>query len=107
MAITRRGYVLTNKTARAIMDELNLYATDKQFYPSKFALLRFMQEGETKKVGNRAVHIPGRYPDITFGSYNYWFNRLVEEGHIEMDWTTKAIRCIHLIIVERDDVPPP
>jgi hypothetical protein len=105
--VTRKGYVLTNKTARAILDELDLYAKDKQFYPVKFALLRYMQEGETKKEGRRIVHIPGKYPELTFGSYNYWFNRLVDEGYIEMDWTTKAIRCLHLIIVEREDILPP
>lgn len=102
--VTRKGYVLQNKTARAILDELNLYAKDKQFYPVKFALFRYMRDGETDKSHK---YTPGRYPELTQGSFNYWFDRLVAEGYIEIDWTTRAIRCVHLMIVEREDFPLP
>lgn len=99
----RKAPVLDNSIAKLIFDELDLYAKDKQFYPVQNALYSYM----TKQQFNRATHKqePSRYPDLARGTFDYWFERLVEEGYIEIDGATRAIRCVHLAIVERD-LPP-
>lgn len=99
----RKEPVLNVQTARDIFNELDLYAQDKQFYPVQGALFSYM----TKPQRNPMTKIvePARYPDLKLGVFNHWFNRLVEEGYIQVDRVTRAIRCVHLAIVEKDADP--
>ncbi len=99
----RRRPVLQHPTARAILAELELYAKDRQFYPLEHSLFIYMTKGEDRPELRK--HEPGRYPEMTWGSWHHWFERLVEEGYIEIDFNTRAIRCLHLEIVEKDDSP--
>jgi hypothetical protein len=99
----RKEQVMNNQIARDIFNELDLYAKDKQFYPPQNALFKYMTESQFNRMTRRKN--PARYSDLSQGKFNYWFSRLVEEKYIEIDPITRAIRCIHLAIVERDDVP--
>jgi hypothetical protein len=84
-----------------IFSELELYATDKGYYPIQNALFRFMTQPQwNEKV--RKQDEP-RYPKLGQWTFDYWFDRLVEEGYIEVDQVTRSIRCTHLIIVEREN----
>jgi hypothetical protein len=84
-----------------IFNELDLYAKDRQFYPVQNALFSYM----TNEQWNAGTHKldPPRYPHLSQGIFDYWFGRLVEEGYIEIDQTTRAIRCLHLEIIEKPD----
>lgn len=97
----RKGPCLDNKTARDILHELSLYATDKQFYPVKYALYTYMAKPYYDLKTHR--HEPPRYPDLGLWTFDWWFDRLVEEGYIEVDPVTKAIRCLHLEIIEKEE----
>lgn len=96
----RKGPALTHKIARAILDELSQYATDSQFYPVQNALYGYMARDhynpKTRKMEK------ARYPDLKRWIFDYQFERLVEEGYIEIDRPTRAIRCVHLQIVEKE-----
>lgn len=87
--------------SRLILNELILYAKDRQFYPVRRALWRYMAypafNPATRKLD------PPRYPDVELNLYDYWFSRLVSEGYIEIDQNTSAIRCVNLEITEKDD----
>lgn len=98
----RKPPALSNETARCILNELSLYATDKQFYPLQNTLWAYM----AKPQWNYATlcHDPARYPALGQWTFNYWFERLVEDGHIEIDKATRAIRAAHLEIVEKADL---
>lgn len=85
----RRKEPIFKTPARDIFAELEIYAKDKQFYPVQNALFCHMQRKEY---------------DITIGEFNYYFKRLVDEGYIEIDDDTRAIRATKLIITERDNV---
>ena len=80
--------VLESSVARDILNELEHYAKDKQFYPAQNALFGHMRRK--------------RY-ELTISEFNYWFSRLAWDGYIEIDPDTRAIRAVKLIIVERDD----
>lgn len=94
----RKGPALDNPVARSIFNELDLYAKDRQFYPVQNALFNHMV-GFTKMPDG---HLERRY-NLSVGEFNYWFSRLVEEGYIEIDLATRAIRAMHLAIVEKED----
>jgi len=49
------------------------------------------------------VH-PAKYPELTLGSYNHRFRRLVEEGYIFIDRHngSRSIGCTQLVIEERE-----
>jgi hypothetical protein len=99
----RKDPVLNNSTALLIFNELDLYAKDKQFYPVQNALYSYMTKPQFNKATRQMD--PPRYPDITRGTFDYWFERLVEEEYIKVDSATRAIRCVHLVIVERENAP--
>jgi hypothetical protein len=81
-----------SKIARDILNELELYGTDKQFQPVQNALYGHMKRG-TKD----------REPyDYTIGEFNYWFDRLVRAGLIEVDPDTRAVRASKIVMVPRD-----
>lgn len=84
----RRKTPIMKTPARDVFAELELYAKDKQFYPVQNALFGHMQRKDY---------------DITIGEFNYYFDRLVEEGYIDVDDDTRAIRATKLIIVDRDN----
>lgn len=86
--------------SRQIFRELDLYAKDKQFYPVQNALWRYMTEPQYNPR-TRKTEV-ARYPEIGQWKFDYWFGRLVEERFIEIDPTTRAIRCVHLEIVEKE-----
>ena len=84
----RRESIEASAVAQDILSVLQTYATDSQFYPTQNGLYAHM-----KRLGYR----------YTIGSFNYWFSRLVEAGHIQIDWqNTRAIRATSLAIVERE-----
>lgn len=87
--------------SRLILLELTLYAKDKQFYPLQNVLLRMM----TKPRYNRKTHKyeSARYPEIKRHAFDYWFGRLVDEGYIEIDGESRSIRCVNLIITDKED----
>lgn len=91
-----------NHTSRQIFNELELYAKDRQFYPVQFALFRYMT-GEQWNPKTRRKD-PPRYPKLKLWHFNYWFERMVSEGYIEIDPDSRAIRCTHLEIVEKEDI---
>lgn len=94
----RKEPVMTNAIARDIFNELDLYAKDKQFYPVQHALYAYM----TRFVKDETGHLKRCY-DLSISTFNWWFNRLVEEGYIKIDPITRSIRAVHLMIVERED----
>lgn len=96
----RKGPALDNQIARDIFSELELYAKDRQFYPLEHALYSHMVRFERNADGK----LERRY-NLIKGVFRYWFSRLVEEGYIEIDKETRAIRATHLIIVEKDKSP--
>lgn len=99
----RKQPVLQNSTARIILTELDLYAKDRQFYPLEGSLFTFLTKGEVNPKTRKWE--PGRYPNLTWGMFHYWFERLVSEHYIDVDFTTRAVRCLHLAIVERGESP--
>lgn len=101
----RKGPVLDNPTARDILNELSLYAKDRQFYPVQNALWRYMAQTQYNPKTHKKEE--ARYPKLGVWTFDYWFDRLIEEGYIEVDNITRAIRCVHLEIVEREgsDIP--
>lgn len=96
----RKAPALENSIAQSIFDELDLYARDKQFYPVQGALYGHM----TRFVKNADGNLERAYA-LSIGEFNYWFSRLVEEGHIVIDRETRAIRAVHLMIVEKENPP--
>lgn len=95
----RKEPVLNNAIARDIFNELDLYAKDKQFYPVEHALyghmIRFvLRDGKMQRMYS-----------LSKGEFRYWFARLVEEGYIQIDPASRAIRCVHLQIVEKEEIP--
>lgn len=98
----RKKPVMENSIARNIFNELELYAKDKQFYPLQGALYAYM----TRFVKDEATGEMKRCYDLRVGTFNWWFDRLVEEGFIEIDRVTRSIRAVHLVIVERDGAKP-
>lgn len=101
----RKQPILENKTARIILAELDLYAKDRQFYPLEGALFTYLTKGEYDH--RKRKYIEPRYPEMAnhWGSFHYWFVRLSNEGFIEIDNNTRAVRCVHLQIVEKDASP--
>lgn len=98
----RKGPVLENPIARSILDELSLYAKDKQFYPLQNALFGYMTRPQFNPATRKED--PPRYPKLKLWIFDYWYERLVEEGYIEVDRATRSIRCVHLAIVERENI---
>lgn len=98
----RKGPVMDNPIARSIFNELELYAKDRQFYPLQGALYAYM----TRFVKDETDGELKSCYDLRVGTFNYWFDRLVEDGYIEVDRTTRSIRAVHLMIVEREDAKP-
>lgn len=90
-----------NHISRSILDELILYAKDKQFYPVRRALWRYMVYPTFNPATGKPD--PARYPGVSRDLYDYWFSRLVSEGYVEIDQNTSAIRCVKLEITEKDD----
>jgi hypothetical protein len=88
-----------NHISRNILAELTLYAKDKQFYPLQRTLFRMMAYPSFNPVTLKPEE--PRYPDLQLNLYDYWFARLVEEGYIEIDQPTRAIRCARLEIVDK------
>jgi CRP-like cAMP-binding protein len=41
-----------------------------------------------------------RYPDLTIGTFNHWYDRLVGEGYIIVD-KTRSVKMAHLVIVDK------
>lgn len=80
---------MESQTARDILSELELYAKDRQFYPVQNALFGHMRRKQY---------------DVTIGEFNYWFDRLVRENYIDIDPDTRSVRCIRLMIIERDSI---
>lgn len=99
----RKTPVLNNALARSILTELIEYARMKQFYPVQNALWRYMATPQFNPITKKQE--PARYPGLGQWTYGYWFERLVLEGYIEIDQATRAIRCVHLEIVEKSDLP--
>lgn len=102
----RRTPVMDTQLARDIYNELELYAKDKGYYPLQNALFAYM----TRPVLDPKTRMPVRNIDtneikrhynITVGEFNWWFDRLVQEGYIAVDRDTRSIKCTELIIVER------
>jgi hypothetical protein len=91
--------------SRMILEELTLYAKDKQVYPIQNQLFHLMTDPQYNKKTNEPI--PPRYPEIVGkgNTFDYWFGRLVEEGYIEIDWPTRSIRCTKLAIVDMGDKP--
>ncbi len=92
----RRKEPLMNTPARDIMAELEHYAKDRQFYPVQNALYGHMIRRRDENGGRV-------YPGLTVGVFNYYFKRLVDEGFVQIDPDTRAVRAVKLMIVERDD----
>lgn len=101
----RKQYVLDNKTARIILSELDEYAKMRQFYPLEHSLYTYLTEGEPDPKNRKKSE--ARYPELKgrWGMFHHWFGRLVEDGFIEIDQTTRAVRCVHLQIIEKDTSP--
>lgn len=87
--------------SRKIFNELELYAKDKQFYPVQNALFNYMTKPQWNPKTRKKD--PPRYPKLTLWTFDYWFDRMVDEGYIEIDLASRAIRCTHLEIVEKED----
>jgi hypothetical protein len=94
----RKEPVMNNAIARDIFNELDLYAKDKQFYPVEHALYAYMTRFVKGEDGTRR-----RCYNLSISTFRWWFLRLVEEGYIKVDPETRAIRAVHLMIVERED----
>ena len=94
----RKQTLLDSQTARDILAELETYAKDKQFYPVQNALYGHMH----RKLDDSKCRL---YNELTIGKFDYWFDRLVFEGYIDIDDDTRAIRAVRLMIVDRDDLP--
>ncbi len=86
--------------SRVILNELEEYAKMRQFYPVPNALYSYMTKPRWNKAAKKLD--PPFYPDLKETLFRYWFRRLVGAGYIEIDDDTRAIRCIHLQIIERD-----
>ena len=98
----RKTPAINNAVARDIFNELSLYGQDKQFLPVQNALFSFMTKPHWNPL-NHQLEAP-RYPELRQGVFDYWFDRLVEEGYIEIDRVTRAIRCTDLAIIKKEDV---
>lgn len=88
----RKSPVEESQIAQDILNELELYGKDKQFQPVQNALYGHMKR-ETK---DRPAY------DYTIGEFNYWFDRLVRAGCIEVDDDTRAVRARNIIMIGRD-----
>ena len=95
----RKGDTLDNSTARDIYAELNEYGKTKQFIPLQNSLFAYMTEPHYEGT----VLVQPRYPELTQGSFYYWFNRLCADGYIMVDPITNSIRAESLIITEREE----
>lgn len=87
--------------SKNIFNELELYATDQGFYPVQNALFKYMAEEQWNDATKRLE--PARYPDLTIGAFNHWYDRLIAEGYIILD-KTRSVRMAHLVIVEKSDL---
>lgn len=89
--------------SRQIYRELEQYAVDYGYYPTQSALFALMTGG----VWGAQTHewIPPRY-QFDRNKFDYWFERLVEEGYIDIDDRTRAIRSSYLDIREGENRPP-
>lgn len=88
----RRTAIAESRIAQDILSELELYGTDKQFQPVQNALFGHMK---------RATQDRDPY-NYTIGEFNYWFDRLVRAGLIEVDPNTRAVRASNILMVSRD-----
>lgn len=96
--------------ARRILDELFDYALTGQVYPNQKGFFHYLTEPQTVIVvtdhGKReCVTTKPKYAELTIGSYNHWFRRLVEEGYIFIDRRngSRSIGCTQLEIREREE----
>ncbi len=94
--------------SQLIYEELKNYAVDGQFYPLQHALYRYMAKPRYNEVSR--TFDPAHYPDLTQGTFDYWFSRLHDAGLIEIDeYNSRAVRCTRLEIVEKEEpelMPP-
>lgn len=86
-----------------IYQEFEQYAKDTGFYLSQNALFRWMTEG--RWIAPKVYQKP-RYPKLTLGSFNYWFDRLVDEEYIAVDSQGRSVSSSRLSITEKDDTTP-
>src|SRR5260221_11195600 len=86
-----------NHISQNIFDELEGYAKDKGFYPVQNALYKYMAEAQWNEA-TRKLDDP-RYPALTIGTFNHWYDRLIAEGYIILD-KTRSVKMAHLVIVE-------
>lgn len=91
--------------SRQIWNELDHYARDKGFYPIQNKLYRYMTDPQWNKATKKMD--PPRYPELGQWVFDYWYDRLIEEGYIEVDQITRSIRCSHLVIVEKENFQDP
>lgn len=91
-----------NHISKLIFNEMDVYAQDKGFYPVQFALYKYMAEPQWNKATLKMD--PARYKGLTQGKFDHWYDRLVEENYIIVDPTTRSVRLMHLVIVEREGI---
>ncbi len=91
---------MLNEVARNIYNELEVYAHDHHSYPTQGALYAYMAKPQWNNA--TLVQNEARYPELKVGMFNHWFDRLVSEGYIEVDRSTRAIRCTNLVISEKE-----
>lgn len=89
--------------SKQIFREFEQYAIDTGFQPTQFGLYHLMTQGVwvTPKIYQEP-----KYPDLTQGSFDHWFERLVSEGYIKIDDRTRSISSTALKIVEKEERPP-
>lgn len=84
--------------SKNIFDEMELYAKDNGFYPVQNALYKYMAADQWNDV--TLQFDDARYPDLTIGVFNHWYDRLVDESYIIVD-KTRSVKMAHLVIVEK------
>lgn len=86
--------------SKKIFDEMDLYAKDKGFYPVQNALYKYMACEQWNDATRQLDD--ARYPDLTIGTFNHWYDRLVGEGYIIVD-KTRSVKMAHLQIVDKSE----
>lgn len=92
-----------NHISKQIHREFEEYAKTTGFYPTQRGLFNLMTQG--RWLPNRKFEEP-RYKDLQLGSFDHWFDRLVDEGYIKVDDATRSVNSTGLVIVEKDNRPP-
>lgn len=89
--------------SRVILREFEQYAIDNGYQPSPHGLFRMLTEGYWHLKLRKFIE--PRY-DFTQGSFDHWYDRLVEEGYMSVDEHTHALKSNWLVIEEKDGRPP-